>query len=76
MITGVVLVKNEEENIARCLDSLAFCDEILLIDNHSTDRTLKIASKYTKNLFNEVYIVCRNAKFSNEKSYQRLDFIY
>ncbi|NBP08189.1 MAG: glycosyltransferase family 2 protein, partial [Gammaproteobacteria bacterium] len=38
-ITGCVLTKNEERSIKQCLESLSFCDEILVIDSHSTDLT-------------------------------------
>ncbi len=40
-ITAAVLTKNEEKNIERCLKSVAFCDEIIVIDDYSTDATLK-----------------------------------
>lgn len=43
LITGCVLTKNEERNIKQCLESLSFCDEILVIDSHSTDATREIA---------------------------------
>lgn len=46
MLTGVVLTRNEEANLAKCLDALKFCDEILLVDDNSTDKTLEIAKKY------------------------------
>jgi len=36
---------NEEDRIADCLDSLAFCDEIICVDSHSTDRTREIAAE-------------------------------
>lgn len=45
-ITAVVLTKNEEQHIDRCLQSLQFCDEILVVDDCSTDQTVKIAGKY------------------------------
>jgi glycosyltransferase involved in cell wall biosynthesis len=34
---------DEEDRIGECLSSLAFCDEILLVDSHSSDRTREIA---------------------------------
>lgn len=46
MITAIVLTKNEEEKIAKCLDSLSFCDEIIVCDDFSTDSTCSIAKKY------------------------------
>jgi len=43
MISAVIITKNEELHIARCLRSLIWCDEILLVDGGSTDLTLSIA---------------------------------
>ena len=40
-ISAIVLTKNEEKNIERCLISLSFCDEIIVVDDYSTDRTLE-----------------------------------
>jgi glycosyltransferase involved in cell wall biosynthesis len=42
MISAAILTKNEEENIKKCIDSLYFCKEIIIIDDYSTDSTLKI----------------------------------
>lgn len=39
----VVIAKNEEASIARCLKSVSFADEIVLVDSGSTDRTVDIA---------------------------------
>jgi glycosyltransferase involved in cell wall biosynthesis len=38
-LTGLVIAKNEEQRIGACLRALAFCDEILVIDSSSTDKT-------------------------------------
>lgn len=43
MITGVVLTKNEEKNIVDCLESLSFCDEVIVVDDNSIDRTQEVA---------------------------------
>lgn len=42
-LSAIVIAKNEERVIERCLRSLSFCDEILLIDSGSSDRTVEIA---------------------------------
>lgn len=45
MLTAVILTKNEEVNIERCIKSLKFCDQIVVVDDESVDNTLKIAKK-------------------------------
>lgn len=44
-ISAVVSAYNEEDKIESCLKSLSWCDEIILIDNESQDRTAEIAKK-------------------------------
>ncbi len=47
-LSVVVLTKNEERNIGRCLESVAgWANEIVVVDDESTDRTVDIASRYT-----------------------------
>jgi glycosyltransferase involved in cell wall biosynthesis len=46
-ISALVIAKNEEKNIEDCLKSVSWCDEIILVDSKSTDRTVDIAKKYT-----------------------------
>lgn len=45
-ISAVVLTKNEEKHIEDCLKSLLWCDEIIVVDDASTDQTKQIAKKY------------------------------
>ena len=52
-ISAVIMAFNEEKNIERCLKSLAFVDEIIVVDNSSLDKTVEIAKKYTKNVFTQ-----------------------
>lgn len=42
-ITGLVLTRDGERLIGKCLASLSFCDVILVVDSGSTDNTLSIA---------------------------------
>lgn len=45
-ITGIIIAKNEEEMIADALKSLNFCNEIIVVDNGSSDKTLEIAESH------------------------------
>jgi len=47
-ISAAIICHNEEAWIGRCLDALVWCDEIVLVDSGSTDRTVEIASRYRK----------------------------
>ena len=42
-LSAIVITKNEAANIGECLDSLAFCDERIVVDCGSTDATVEIA---------------------------------
>ena len=48
MISAIVTTFNEEGNIADCLASLSFADEILVVDSFSTDKTVEIAGAFPK----------------------------
>lgn len=45
MISAIIITKNEEDNIERCIKSLGFADEIIVVDAESKDDTLAIARK-------------------------------
>jgi glycosyltransferase involved in cell wall biosynthesis len=42
-LSAIVITKNEAANIAACLDSVAFCDERIVVDSGSDDDTVAIA---------------------------------
>jgi len=64
-LSGVILTKNEEGNIEKCINSLIFCEEILVIDDFSTDKTVEIAKKLG------VKIIRRdlNGDFSSQRNF-------
>ncbi|RBH46741.1 glycosyltransferase family 2 protein, partial [Pseudomonas sp. MWU13-2860] len=45
-ISAVLITKNAQTLLEKCLDSVAFADEIVIVDSGSSDRTLAIASAY------------------------------
>lgn len=64
-ISVVVLTKNEEENIVDCLESVSFADEIVIIDDNSSDRTVELAKKYTDKIFNHEL----NNNFASQRNF-------
>lgn len=72
MLTGIVLTHNEEKNIARCLESLKFCDTLLVVDDNSTDKTVRLAKKLGATVVNHPldsdYAAQRNWAISQAKT--------
>lgn len=50
LISVVIIAKNEESQIAECLASAAFADDIVVVDDVSADRTVEIARRYTTHI--------------------------
>ncbi len=69
-LTAVVLTKNEEKNIERCLKSLDFCDEIIIVDDCSTDKTVEQVHKVCKVIKSVKYSI-HQRKLNNDFAAQR-----
>lgn len=63
VISAIVITLNEESNIRECLESLKWCDEIILVDSGSSDSTVKIAEEFTNNI-----IVCGNLPYGEKRN--------
>ncbi|MGB9911240.1 MAG: glycosyltransferase family 2 protein [Microgenomates group bacterium] len=50
-LTAVILTKNEEKNLGECLDNLSWVKEIIVVDDFSTDETVKIAKKFSARVY-------------------------
>ncbi len=56
-ITACVISFNEERKIVQCLASLrGVVDEIVLVDSHSTDRTLELAAPYADKIISQEFL--------------------
>lgn len=69
--------ENEEQVLARCLDSVAdLMDEIIIVDTGSTDRTKEVAARYTDQIYDFTWIgdfsAARNFSFSKAT----MEYIY
>lgn len=76
-ISVCMIVKDEEINLADCLDCLtAIADEIIIVDTGSTDKTKEIARKYTDKVYDFTWVddfsAARNFAFSKAT----MDYIY
>src|SRR3989344_3085447 len=71
-LSVVISAFNEEKKIEDCLKSASFADEIILIDNTSTDNTQEVSKKYTSKIFtrenNSMLNINKNFGFSKAKN--------
>jgi len=61
-ISAVVVCFNEEDRIGDCLQSLRWCDEIVVVDSFSTDRTMEICQKYADKVVQRAWTGYRDQK--------------
>jgi glycosyltransferase involved in cell wall biosynthesis len=61
-VSAIVVCFNEEDRIGDCLESLRWCDEIVVIDSFSTDRTPEICRRYTDRFMQREWAGYRDQK--------------
>ena len=61
-VSAIVVCFNEEDNIGGCLESLRWCDEIVVVDSFSTDRTVEICRRYTDRILQRPWAGYRDQK--------------
>ena len=54
-ISAFIVCCNEERQIRRCLESVAWCDEIIIVDSGSTDATLSICREFTHKITHQAW---------------------
>lgn len=54
-LSVALITKNNEDCVGKCLESLKWADEIVVLDGHSTDKTLQICRKYTDKIYQKEF---------------------
>lgn len=54
-LTAVIITLNEEHNVLRCLESLEWAEEVIVVDSGSTDRTCEIAKSKGAKVFHHAW---------------------
>lgn len=66
-----IVTKNEEHNIESALQTIKFAEEIIIVDDYSTDCTVGLAAKYTNKIYLNAWQGCGvQKKFALEKATQ------
>jgi glycosyltransferase involved in cell wall biosynthesis len=55
-ISACVIAYNEERKIRRCLQSLTWCDELIVVDSFSTDRTVEMCREFTERVYQHEWL--------------------
>lgn len=55
-VSASIICNNEEHNIEECLKSVAWCDEIIVVDSGSTDNTVALARKHTPHVIHQEWL--------------------
>ena len=55
-VSVILITYNEEENIEACLQSVAWADEIIVVDSKSRDRTVEIARRFTPHVISSEWM--------------------
>lgn len=79
-ISLCMIVKNEEDVLARCLESAAdLVDELIVVDTSSTDRTREIAARFTDKVYDfpwrDDFFAARNESFSHASILKSPNFL-
>ena len=70
-VSVLILTYNEELNLDRCLDSVSWCDDIVVLDSYSTDATQSIAERYGAKFYQRVF-----DNYARQRNYGLKDIEY
>ena len=75
-ISALILTFNEEENLPSCLESLKWCDDIVVFDSLSTDRTVDIAKSAGARVVQRSFDDEKNQREASLKIHFKYPWVY
>ena len=63
-VSVLILTLNEELNLPACIEAVSWCDDIVVLDSFSTDKTVEIAEKYGARLYKRKF-----DNFASQRNY-------
>ncbi|MDP8297166.1 MAG: glycosyltransferase, partial [Candidatus Orphnella occulta] len=70
-LSVVTMTKNSSEKIIDCIESVKWCDDIVIVDDLSKDNTLELVRNYTNNIHQRKWEnegIQRNFAYSKAKN--------
>lgn len=74
-VSAVVVTYNEELHLEKCLKSISFCEEVVVIDLGSTDNSLEIAKKYATKVIKHERVPVVEIIHAKIKEFVKYDWI-
>ncbi len=68
-ISILILTLNEEKNLPACLEAIAWCDDIIVLDSFSNDGTVEIAEKFGVRVYQRQF-----DNFAGQRNFALTDF--
>lgn len=65
MISAIILTKNNENTIKKCIEGVLWADEVIIIDDYSNDKTVAIAKKVGTRVFKRKL----NSNFASQRNF-------
>lgn len=64
ILSAVLITRDEEKNITECISGLKFCDEVIVVDGQSRDKTVEFAERLGAKVHSRVF-----TDFASQKNY-------
>jgi glycosyltransferase involved in cell wall biosynthesis len=77
MFSIIILTYNEEKSIKSCLDSIGWCDDIVIIDSYSQDQTCEIGERFGARVFKNKFVdFAQQRNFANEEVKYKYEWVF